>query len=57
MLRYSYRPTATRTVVSHGKLDTLPPSGDRITLDNQPYAVDRVVQEGIAASISVRVAP
>jgi hypothetical protein len=57
MLRDTHGLTDMRTVLPYGKLGTLPRSCDRITPDHQPYAVDRVAQEEIAAGISVRVAP
>ena len=56
MLRCTYRLTTTRAVVSQAKLNALPHAGDRITLNNQAYLVDRVSQEGVSATISVRVA-
>lgn len=56
MLRCTYRLTDERTVVSQAQLDSLPHAGDRVTLNNQAYVVDKVTQEGPRATIAVRVA-
>lgn len=56
MLRCTYRLTDKRTVVSQAQLNSLPHSGDRITLNNQAYTVDKVTQEGTSATIAIRAA-
>lgn len=55
MVECTYRLTYKRTVVSQSQLYTIAHSGDRITLNNQAYVVNRVTQEGTTATVPIRV--